>query len=525
MWFEIDLNTFEAVQNGLIVRDDGPRRFYLSSALPGLRAIEQLAESEFAQAIEVDAAARGVTFGRDYLGQYPLSYACGRKRLYVGDDVTALVDALRAEGIEPSLSPEALALYFSAGYVPHGMSVYREIVNCESTCLYRWEKGAVRKISLFEPVEEDESFPLAALGEAIEREVDACARMSDAIDVWCSGGLDSSIMAHLFNTGGRKAGLLTLSFGDEIRREQGEGERPYALEMSRAAGVRLRDVELSPELFSEMFSLFVRTFNAPVIDLPPAPKFALARASRGLVITGEGGDNLFGGPKNNHMLYAHAHDPSANLGWLLALAHQRFAPELGEILEHGDELKHYVAEYFDRQLASYPGDLVRKLFYINTLFKPSSMIFAQSYYPGRAFGLTFRHPLFALGVYKAAFTLPDSKKYSYPVTKLALTGLYGDRLPKTIVKRKKSGTQIPLIHYVGSMSPGGIDVDVLENSGLFKGEFLQRMASGIETAEALSQLQYGVMTLNEWLRHRERSGAGVPAPARLHGLESAGAAA
>jgi asparagine synthase (glutamine-hydrolysing) len=507
MWLRVNLETFDVDQSGFVSRSDGPMRLYVSPGQRDLQRIEELADSEFAQAVEVDSRNRTVAFGRDYLGQYPLSYACSARSLCISDDVSALLDALRSEGIEPTLSPEALALYFAAGFVPHGMTPFREVVNCEATCLYRWEKGAVRKISTFRPIEPDASFPLAGVGEAIEREVEKCARMSEAIDVWCSGGIDSSIMAHCFNTGGRRARLLTLSFGDQIRGEHGEGERPYAQIMADAVHAPLQDVLLSERKFDDMHTLFMRTFNAPVIDLPVAPKFALAEESRGLVITGEGGDNLFGGPKNNHMLYALSQDPSARLGWLFALAHKRFVAGLPEIFRHGKDLLDRVIEYFDAQLAAYPGDLVRKLFYLNTLFKPSSMIFAQSYYPGQTFNLTFRHPLFALEVYKAAFTLSDEKKYSFPATKIALTELYGARLPQAIVKRKKSGTQIPLFHYMRSLSGRKLDFSPLADSGLFQEEFLERMRGAVSEEETASRLQYGVINLNAWLQQRQSAQA------------------
>src|SRR5262245_31825439 len=225
-FFEIDLESFEVTQDGFDVRRLGPRTLYTSAGLAGFDRIEQLADSEYAQAIEVDRERGTVSFGRDFLGHFPLSFACERGRLYISDSFGRICEALRAAGVSLTLSEEALALYFSYGFVPQGMSTFREIVNCEATGFYTWSKGLIRRTRQFEPVEVDESATVHDLGEAIEAEV---AKYAGAeLDVWCSGGLDSSIMAVRFNSEGRRADLVTLAYGKDIHEQFGDGELRYA---------------------------------------------------------------------------------------------------------------------------------------------------------------------------------------------------------------------------------------------------------------------------------------------------------
>jgi asparagine synthetase B (glutamine-hydrolysing) len=175
----------------------------------------------------VDTRARTVQFGRDYLGHFPLSYACEKGSLFISDDVRLIHAAMRRAGARCTIDEEALALYFSLGFVPHGMSPYRQVVNCEATGFYEWSNGNVRRVRLFQPVEIDTSATVAAVGEAIEAAVkrDTAA---DEVDVWCSGGLDSSIMAVRCNSNGRSAELLTLAYGEEIHEQLGDGERRFA---------------------------------------------------------------------------------------------------------------------------------------------------------------------------------------------------------------------------------------------------------------------------------------------------------
>jgi asparagine synthetase B (glutamine-hydrolysing) len=96
------------------------------------------------------------------------------------------------------------------------MTPYREIVNCAAAGFYEWHGGKVRFTRLFQPVESRPSARVETVGEAIETQVARHAGCED-VDVWCSGGLDSSIMAIRCNAEGRHADLLTLVHGGDSR--------------------------------------------------------------------------------------------------------------------------------------------------------------------------------------------------------------------------------------------------------------------------------------------------------------------
>jgi asparagine synthetase B (glutamine-hydrolysing) len=501
IWFKIDLRTFSVDHKGLKINNLGSRSLYYSGALDGLDSAAGLADSEYGQAVEVDFTARSVSFGRDYLGHYPLLYACTSRTLYISDDFGELLGALRQEGVEPSVSEEALGLYFCTGYVPQGMTLYREVVSCEGASLYRWHNGQVTRTSLFRPVEIDEDFPAEEVGKALEAEVRKAAQGRDAVDVWCSGGLDSSIIACCAHRADVRAALVTLGYGSSIQERYGDGEQFFVREVSRAYGMPIREINFTPEAFADVYPLYVQTHNAPAIDTPVAPKYALAAGSRALVLTGEGGDNFFGGPKNNTMLYARERSPDASVGWLYALAHNRWASRLGGVLRRGEDLKGYVTGYFERLFDSYPGTLLRKLFYVNGLYKPASMIYAQSYYPSRIHGISVRHPMASLSVYRASFALPDHRKYQYPRNKIVLTDLYADALPPKVTRRKKSGTLIPLKFCLENLPDSAFGLEQLAGTGFLSDELLDRV-SRTRGKQMDAVLVYGLVTLNYWLKQK-----------------------
>jgi asparagine synthase (glutamine-hydrolysing) len=501
MRIEIDLEGFETTHaSGCQTRVVGTKTLLHSAGLSNIGTVDDLAQSEYGQAVELDADRRAVRFGRDYLGHYPLLYACTPRALYVSDEISWIVGRLKASGVRLTLHEEALALYFSMGYVPAGMTVFSEIVACEPHTVYQWRRGKIERTSTFNPVETDPALGLSELGSAIDSEVARLAGASDEIDVWCSGGIDSSIMACLFNAQGRRAELLTIGYGKDIHETHGDGERSYAYDVARHCGAPIREVDLAAGSFEAAHERFVSTHHMPVIDVCLPPKYALACASRSLVITGEGSDPLFGGPKNNAMLYAQSRGPSVDLGWHYAVQHDRSFAPLGKLMRRGAALSSYVVEQMNALLARYPGDLIRRLFYVNTHVKAAGLIFTESYHASRGAHIAVRHPYAGLAVYRAAFALEDHFKYRYPKSKIALHELYAGRLPRSVVERKKSGTLVPLQFYLRRFAASKFDLAPLHESGLFAEPFVRQLGEARDQPEYAMPL-YGLVTLSEWLKH------------------------
>lgn len=502
MHFKVTLATFEIEQQGMLEKSvPGALLFQVSRRPDALGRVADLARAEYGQAVFVDRMNRMIRFGRDYLGHFPLLFAATDTCLFISDDMSWIVGQLRESACAPTLSEESLALYFAMGYVPCGKSAYRDVVACLPHTVYEWRNGAITESSTFRPIEVDPQASLSDLEEAIEREVAECAKESAGIDVWCSGGLDSSIMAQRFNDDGRKARLITLAYGDEIHRKYGDGERGYAHQVAESCGASILDVGLTAQRFGEVHDAFVATHHMPIFDVCVPAKYALAAASGNYVITGEGSDPLFAGPKNNMMLYALQRNPALSLGWLYAIAHNRLALRITDIFTRGAELTGYVSDFLDGMFDRYPGDLLRKLFYLNIHVKAASLIYTESYFAGRQKGISVRHPYSALAVYEAAFRLEVHHTYRFPKDKLALKAIYGGRIPDAIVNRKKSGTIMPLGLYLQAMPNERFGYENLEESGLFKPEFLEKMRKAEQRA-ADPHVTYALVTLDQWLKHK-----------------------
>ena len=358
------------------------------------------------------------------------------------------------------------------------MCIFDSIGVCRNTEIYKWDGNVVKSSRTFLPISPDKTTQISAVESAIDEEISLVTRSHPELDAWCSGGIDSSTIAYLHNIKGRKAELLTLSYGQALIASYGEGEIPHARTMATACGMPLRTVEMEEELFKKVHTSFVTGHHSPVIDTCLLAKYALASATRKAAVTGEGGDPIFGGVKNDFVSYYRYRNPSVSIGQIYSLSHKRFGPNLPDIMVRGSELNQFSAEYFQNLFELYPGDLIRQLFYLNTFEKQGGMIFPESYYPTKRSGVRIFHPLTSRRVYEVAFSLTDEKRYVYPNGKLVLESLYRDKLPSSIVNREKSGTQIPLRAYLSALPRSIFKLDSLRSLEFIREDFLDAATDG-----------------------------------------------
>lgn len=111
MQITIHLTPFIFESEAFVQARHGDRLLFTTPSHVGMADISELGRREYAQAVEISMADRTLRFGRDYLGHFPLLYACTKEHLLISDEYTTLRDALQKMGQVFSLSEEALALY------------------------------------------------------------------------------------------------------------------------------------------------------------------------------------------------------------------------------------------------------------------------------------------------------------------------------------------------------------------------------------------------------------------------------
>ncbi len=242
-----------------------------------------------------DRESRRVLVARDRLGIKPLYYAVAGGRLYFGSEIKSL---LEAPEIPRDLSAEALDHYLSFLYAPRDASFFRAVSKLPPGHSLTWQDGR----AVVEPYWE---LPVAERFEGSDEEaVDRLhAVLRDAVrshlvsDVplgaFLSGGVDSSLVVALMaEATGAPVKTFSIGFG-----EPRYDELAFARRVADRFATDHHEEVVTADAVGVLDRL-VTHFDEPFGDASAIPTWyvsQLAAKHVTVVLSGDGGDELFGG--------------------------------------------------------------------------------------------------------------------------------------------------------------------------------------------------------------------------------------
>ncbi len=324
--------------------------------------------------------------------------------------------------------------------------------------------------------------------ECLERAVSKRLGDHEGVGLFLSGGLDSSLVGALVG-GERIAAAFSLSFGQRYR-----NELEFSSLVARHLEVPHHIVEVSARDARRSFERTARILDEPIGDPLTVPNALVAQRAReevDVVFNGEGGDPLFGGPKNLPMLASELYESAGDSeGAALAREHRYLAsynkgyeslarlvtPDFFSAVVSRPLSAELLVPYF--RLDSLPA-LLDRLMHINLRLKGASQILTKVYKVATAGGLLVQSPLFDRELAELAFSFPASHRLKGAVEKWILKEAGRDLLPSLIVDRPKSGMLVP-VHYWFQRELRGFAHDLLlsrraRERGLFQHHEIRRL--------------------------------------------------
>lgn len=241
-----------------------------------------------------DAGKQELLCARDRFGEKPLYYAIGRNGEFV---FASEIKSILASGLmEPELDRAAIARYLQRQCVGTAQSIYANIWSLPPAhCLhYRNGRVTLRRYWSLPEVDNDIDIDEAAdrcrslLRDAIGRQLIADV----PVGAFLSGGLDSTTICQVAS--GLVGELRTFSFDFE----GDHSEIGYARAAASAYCTRHAELATESVNLAEQITLMQRVYDEPFGDSSAIPTYLLAREARRhvkVVLTGDGGDELFGG--------------------------------------------------------------------------------------------------------------------------------------------------------------------------------------------------------------------------------------
>jgi len=427
-----------------------------------------------------DARSRALLVARDRIGIKPMYYAQVSGRLYFGSELKSL---LEAPDLPRDLDANALDHYLSFLYTPRDGSIFKSVRKLPPGHLLTWTDGrmAVEQYwqlpvdETFRGSEEDAVQHLrGVLGDAVRSHL-----MSDVpLGAFLSGGIDSSLVVGLMSEFSSSR-VKTFSIGfDEPAFDELEHARRVAVHF----GTDHHEFVVKPDGVSILDKL-VSHFDEPFADSSAIPTWYVSEMARRhvtVVLSGDGGDELFGGYErylpHPRVVAFDRYSPRALL---------RVAGIAAARLPHGTRGKNFLrhvgrddrGRYLDairffgadekpalltvdvqRAIDTLDPEtlLARRFERFSQLPWPSQMMRfdAETYLPedvltkvdrmSMAHSIESRVPLLDNEVIDFASTLPASLKIKNGRRKHVLKEVAATLLPRDILNRKKQGFGVPL---------------------------------------------------------------------------------
>ncbi|MEV0036742.1 asparagine synthase-related protein [Streptomyces sp. NPDC050804] len=508
----------------------------------GIRA----AEGMFALAVHEDGA---LVLIRDHVGARTLFYARA-------GDCWAASTSLRALRRWPALGTglefSAVRSFLSFAYLPGEETLLRGVREVlPGRCLRLAADGTLAEEHYWEPrelIENDgappESYALR-LRELLEEATARRLPEAEAVGVLLSGGVDSSLVTALAaKLHSHPVHTYSISFGDELPNELG-----YSGLVAAHCHTRHRVLTVSGDAVAARLAEAAALLDSPVGDPLTVPNLMLAEAVAGdglrVVLNGEGGDPVFGGPKNLPMLVNEMHgDDLAGLpggtggaggvggaggptgtggadGYATTARETAYlrsyrkcytdlpellTPDTLDALATAPRPERFITPYLRPEPRDGRMDhLLNQLLHCNLRTKGAHHILTKVERLTASQSLQGRAPLFDRRVVDHAFATPPRWKLNGAVEKWVLKEAVRDLLPGTVVDRPKSGMRVPVQQWLGGPLRELAGDLLLGREARARGLFRQDTVRAWMRGEgALLPRQGGklwlVLTLELWLR-------------------------
>jgi asparagine synthase (glutamine-hydrolysing) len=514
-----------------------------------------------------DRRDRKLWLARDRLGKKPLYLArCGDALLFASE-----LKALHAyPGYAPRLSEAAVDSYLGYGYVAGNLSIFENTVKLPPGTSLEVTSASVstlgpadilRKTSPywdFRSVASHERDPALATPEAAAEAIEGTLRLavrermiSDVpIGAFLSGGIDSSLVVALMQSLSSSS-VKTFSIGFQ---EQAFDESKHARCVAEALGTDHTELVVTPTDALDSVGHLAGIYDEPFSDPSQIPTYLISKLARphvAVALTGDGGDEVFGGYDiylrglAAQRLYRIPRPLRATLAGTMALVPEtawdqglgilpdvarpnlsgreiRAAAEIlgladGAALKWRDEHRWPEPPTTWQSRTPRPGggscwDALEnasdpeRMMYVDTLGYLPNDILVKADRASMASSLELRSPLLDHRVIELAWTLPLSSKMAGKTGKLVLRSLLARHLPVAMFDRPKQGFAVPIAEWfrgpLRDWAENLLDAGRLERQGILDSQAVRAVWDQHLAGRPNQEFKlWTVLMLQEWIDH------------------------
>lgn len=493
-----------------------------------------------------DARNKRLLLARDRLGIKPLYYTQQGDRLIWSSEIKAL---LRHPSVDAQLDLDALNNFLTLKYVPAPQTMFASIAALPPGHLLICDERGVQVRAYWDlsfdraniPVRHEEEYA-EELADLLRESVQAHLVSDVPFGAFLSGGLDSSTIVALMSQFLSQP-VKTFSVGFS-----GEGESfselPFARQVARHYNTDHHEVLVGPNDLINLIDKVVWHLDQPIADQAALATYMVADLASQhvkMVLTGEGGDELFAGyaryaGERLSPVFKHIPQPARSLAlaastrlpglrrpkvalyalcqpdevtrlvnWFPLFNHDMKASLVSETLRRTLDPRstnRVIAAQLDRTDAIDP--LSRMLYVDTKLWLPDDLL-ARGDKMTMAASIEGRVPLLDHHLVEFAASLPPQLKLKGLTRKYLLKQVAKSWLPPEIIDRKKQGFPMPISLWfrreARALVRDVLSPAAVRRRGLFDVGFVQRLLDEHERAFAdHGSLIWSLLNIELWHR-------------------------
>lgn len=243
-----------------------------------------------------DISRQRLFMARDRSGMKPLSYMERDGGIVYGSELRSLY---AFDSAALAVAPDAVMQYLAFGYVPDPNSIFAGVRKLPPAHFLTWSPGKGVQVQRYwtQPAPSltgmDEVDIVAGIRSRLDVAIKSHLESEVALGAFLSGGLDSStVVALMCRHATGRVKTFTIGFAEDEY-----DESAVARQIAAELGTEHRELIVSPDV-ELMFETIATMFDEPFADSSAIPTFLvaqLARQSVTVALSGDGGDELFGG--------------------------------------------------------------------------------------------------------------------------------------------------------------------------------------------------------------------------------------
>jgi len=360
-----------------------------------------------------DRKNRTLSLVRDRLGEKPLYYGWSRGEFLFGSELKALC---AHPSFKREIDRDVLVLFLRFGYVPAPYSIYQGIrklppgtiltlrseeTNPRPLPVSYWSARKVAEQGVAHPFTGSEDDAICQL-ETLLRDAVKLRMVADVpLGTFLSGGIDSSIVVALMQTQSDQP-VKTFTIGS-CTDDYNEAE--HAKRVAKHLGTEHTELYVSPEDVIRVIPRLPTLYDEPFSDSSQIPTHLVSELARRHVtvsLSGDGGDELFGG----YIRYLFGSSIWAKFGWVPQGLREMMAGGLAMISpQRWDQVFNTVGLILPSKLRQrMPGVKLHKLAEVINAESPDEMYYGLVSH--------WKHPAsFVLGASEPKTVLSDRKQW------------------------------------------------------------------------------------------------------------------